>query len=1503
MNQILQQLQTIGKQKRLFPAEEIITSNLVDFESYIPEKLTNDEISQFEAALLGILNINGGNLSFSCSARIASCLIIIYKKDSSPKLWNLITAITKTPTVSLMYCASCVLKVLGKSSKSMLAGLMKVITKTDSSFIHPVLLLSRSCYQSSPIDVKDYNEKVFAIAKNALFMEEEQNQLAAIRVLRTMAKSESISLKKTVPLIKMVLDDPKRSPFVADEACYLVAKIAAHPLLKQKKTVETKEFQIGKKNESSTDFQVSFSILSQFQKQFTTVFRHFLDVLSPQFLYDNIKPIFDFVRKTQISDLSQILSLFGKDVRSSLFSTIAAEQPPSASQLACLRLLASDKAMAQEAAALSLQLCSSESEEARQAAGGYFSQIAVQYPEIAQSYIETSTLYLAFPPEDNPSLAADIRGFSIMASSILGGIEDNEKICESVASFIETFLKRALGGINIFSADYSAAFRLMAVLPKKFIPLDLASKSIDLTNKYLASENADLASSRTKNLLKVISCCIASHPYIQGTAQFISSASKLSIASCNAATLGMIMALPYAKTKNPAKVANRLISKVIILQAPDNYIQSLVPDSIPLAGDLLFHSIVNINTKGALYYRINAPTLVVRAVEYFPEFISSFSSEEATSILTSIIMSTVNITTSHLLILKLAKSSKANLLPANLHLLILETLSDTHNDIERMRISAEIVGLWAGMYGHTSEVIDKTANWKGIGKCLLYSSLFFHGELTDNEIIFAMHELDAMAKLPAVASSALFALSVLFDCCSARLSAMPLVGTQMSALTSIVHSKLSLNPYILFFIACCFSKLLPVLSPQGDSRDTNEMRLFVQMISQTSLPFTKQILFHTVRSVVAFARFLAKDFSMTFPSKPGVSLSLELSACGAFADYIRLIGLPYDLFDVVPKALLLLQKRDDPRPEEFIISVASTGKHVEKWVKIVKSVLSANALPGFINATVESLPQVKRCCLKVANKLVEKIQPGEMLDDIVTSATRAVETHITQLCEFGYPVLVQVLERFASQKCIDLYEPQFASSIRNGFICDMSYSAQFMMQMLALVDKKIKNDEDVTTLITPFAKGLETCEFNPYSTCVAALACTVARTSKKVEEQLSCLSRFAEAFAGVVKDAMSIFSVNKDWNRVTQFRQQYEKSLNDIFAGLAWLLPKQTKVTSNDFISFLIKESQCDEEWRMAASFAALGAVFEFHKGEIDEDLMLEALKAVSKDSMLPSFVVSCSHKVTGSQTRVWNQLIDYVSTTAFTPEAAALLIRAGNENEIAKTAKKIATAALKEGKIEIFTLLFEKTPLSIDPSLDALFENKEVSRTIKATVIERAMKRYKGSLTRNDVSEFLWTIFRKGGMQIIASTIIQNQEAGKVIFSFHSLKHIEELCLADITNASTYLQFIMNGITYINDDEEVLKAAARIAVSSIAKWGNESIKGGDIVTAAVQAFSLVKSKNKNAAKSGYFEASERDQQVSISNVESTITKRATKRKVHTLKMFSSKSLKKQDDEDEWQSL
>ncbi|EAX89238.1 hypothetical protein TVAG_037230 [Trichomonas vaginalis G3] len=1500
MDQLISELSSLSKQGRLMPAEEILTGKLANFEEIVSKANINEkDVETIENVLISLLNVNNGDLSYHCSIRIAVCLTTIYSTQKSPKLWNLITTTSKNPTVSKLYASYYVIKRIGHSSKSMLAGLIKSIlslVKSDEKFYHPVMFLIRSCYHISPVDLKPYDEKILSIAKSSLLLQHEHIRLAAIKLLRTLIKYNAQLVHKVLPIIDSILGHANNSPFIDDEVSYLIANIAALPLLKQNNTVEVKEFTIGKQQTQASDFTETFHIFTKYIKNFTSVFRHFLDIISPQFLYDNINIIFDFVRKNQLYDLSQILSLFGHDVRSNLFTQIAAERPPTASQLHCLRFLASDKAMAHEAAAVSLQLSSSDQEDARFSCCQYITILSNEYPDIAAMYLETAALFLGFPPDDDPQIAADLRGFSLLAANIIGSSKDPESTCLPVENNIIAFLKRSLTANNVFAPDYQACFRLLAVLPSKYVDLELVGKQLTMATKYVTEHASEMASRPNKDLVRLISAAIAQHPKIPGAIKFADAASNAEQGLTSTSIVGIVTALVGMKEKDSLKILLKLMPRILKETPPESYVKTLLVQPMPPMTELLFYSVSSVQQNGPLYMRITGQSMSIRICEMMPEIMSIFSKEEITQFLTYLIHSSTNYYMSHLLILKLCLSEKIVLLPSNLHSLILDTLNDSFTDIERMRVSSEIVAIFCARFGSFDEISKIISKFRGNGKCLVLAALFRHVQMTDNDIVKAMHDLDEIVKSNHSEQTALFSLISLYDSCCQRLTAMPLTGTQLRILMSKLHSLSSLSPYTLFFLAGAYSKLLPVLTPQNNKYDIEDLRLISQMLSECGLPYSKQIFYHLVRNYLAFYNTLKPNFSISYPDKKGTSISLELAACGALADQIKIQKLEGDYFSFISRSFLLLQKRDDSRPEEFILAVSSDENHTTEWVKIVKTVLSSNALPGFQNATIEPMPQVKAVCLKICQNLLNQInEPGELLDDLVTSATRSIETKIERIVKNGFPVLVKIIEKFDGQKCLDLYEPQIISNVKNSFSV-LSDSKQFLLAVLSHCMKKCQRNEEINNFLTEFTNGLTNCDINPSSICIAATFFKLLRLMDKSDIDVN-LNRFCKPLGDVYKSMTEIFA-KEDWMMISDFRGNYEKSLSEILSSVAWLT-KKCEVNTNDFVAFLVKEMKCGEEWLETSSFTALSVLIKYEKEEIEEDLILSALTAVENSPLLEQFTINCSHRKL--QSKAWNKMADLVFAKTFSKEAAAFLLNSGTKSDIYDKSDIIATSAILHNCPELFYMMFSKSNTSSFKVFDLILKTQNLNRTQKGDIIRSALSKI-DELDREDICEFCWTTFKKGGMTTISTNLINNPKIGTFLFSFNNLKQIEDLVVSDPANSTVYMQFIRLGIEkslYLS--EELLEETVKIAVRAISLLGNDPQKGGDITATAVQLFKDVKAKSEKAAEKGFKSVNDREKQVAVGNTESAISKSATKKKVRTLRTFSSAVRKTQDEE--WQSL
>ena len=184
-----------------------------------------------------------------------------------------------------------------------------------------------------------------------------------------------------------------------------------------------------------------------------------------------------------------------------------------------------------------------------------------------------------------------------------------------------------------------------------------------------------------------------------------------------------------------------------------------------------------------------------------------------------------------------------------------------------------------------------------------------------------------------------------------ELAALRVIDIQCQVLFSLLNTNVALQPYSLLYLSLCCSHILPVITPEiaaGSSPVLPMIRNIVSGFTNITLPYSRQIMYRTMRAVFVFAKELADKITLVYPSECGTSLIEQLTACDAFADLLKVRKPAVDFFgsDVI----------------------------------------------------IEAINNVRICALKLAYLLVPMLAEskpllGENLDDVMTSVTRSIETN------------------------------------------------------------------------------------------------------------------------------------------------------------------------------------------------------------------------------------------------------------------------------------------------------------------------------------------------------------------------------------------------------------------------------------------------------------------------------------------------------------------------------
>ena len=614
MENLLEDLTFLSKQSHLIPAEEIIGTKLLNFEnlfSFISEKFYDEIETQF----FKIININSGNLSINCCYKIGKCLNLLYSKSKTIKLWNLITQITKKITNSNIYILGYLIRIKSNGYKAVISSFLKILFDNFFNYSLPSMISIRCCILSSFNEIKPFLEKIFNLCKKTLLIKDLHLQIFTIRTIRSTLKELIIPIKKYSSLINdsfKVINDP----FLLDELTFLIAKISYCFYIKYdiNKKNDNNEFSIVSSKENNSNILLSLNYLHEFSNHFSQIFRHFLDLLNPQYIYDNLYHIFQFIRIHHHSDISQLLSSFGEDIRSQIFNVVMKEQPPTINQLLTLKSLVSNKLMVQEVCALAFQISNNPSEDIKFNIMNIFSSMSSHYPDIASNYLESTIIYLAYPPEDNPTINEDIIGMGNIFTSILGGssLENNIQNCEKLKNEIFIFLNRVLNSNKFFSNEILIAYQIMIVLPEQFIPKELVEKNIENFYNFIQKDSSFILKNKIffRNLFRTITSFFSSYSFISLSYNIFDYIfHHPSYQSQNVYISSLLYCLNNSNNIiNSFQTLKFVTQKFLLQKLTLEYFRFKIKNPILLEHELLFHSIPILSKNKLLFEKINSLT-------------------------------------------------------------------------------------------------------------------------------------------------------------------------------------------------------------------------------------------------------------------------------------------------------------------------------------------------------------------------------------------------------------------------------------------------------------------------------------------------------------------------------------------------------------------------------------------------------------------------------------------------------------------------------------------------------------------------------------------------------------------------------------------------------------------------------------------------------------------------------------------------------------------------------
>lgn len=1157
MSELVKILQPIAEQKKLVPAEGPICELLLDFEQKIAEISDDSDLTSILSLLMKILHINDGKLSMYCSIRIAECIKAVYEAKKSKDYSEIITAATKNPIQSIIYVIAHLLKTADKSIKDKIPSFTNVLLKLGEELYHGMMFALRRCYKCNSQDLAQYNDKVLVKIVFCLSDGDEAAQLMALKLCRKLVRCDCIDVPKLYGILLNFLKMKDHlQNFVIDDACYLVAVCASLPLIRQTPTQEL--------------YEEAAKVFMLFKEHLTACLRHFLDIVPPKFIAEHFLSLFNSLKVMSLSDVSQLLPYISSETRTKLFNKISTEGV-SFNTLMCLRMLANSLSLAQETASIALQMAQNINDDVRSGLQSFFAYLAQLYPDLANQYLESSLLYLANPP-DVTETPNTVEGMVFVAASIIGGSEDPEKTLSPYISYIQKFLDDTFTHFKLYSHKTNAAFRLLCITPKEIVPLEHVNRAINSLTKDIMESKCDITSHSVKEIVRSVNCALYSHPYLAAANKYLEAAARLTLINSSTSNMAMFLDLPLVKPDCQVDVAISLVRKITSLKPPMHSILMMLKNPMQLQDELLFHAVIITFTKGPLYSNVNSATFAMRVITTIGQFVKAMKPGAAIRFVNDVMGAHGELLMIHSCILTLVREDLIRFMPANTIEYLLETLDKRNTDYDRMRVSAESLATYVSKTDKLSFVLDQIKDWHCVGKCLVIANLIQFCHFTDDQVFKCMLDLNELAKTHPTAPYALFALSVIYDVYAGILIGNPLLSGQLQAMIRCLNSYSGLNSFTFYYLTQAFGKILPIAAVDYEN-NSKEILILVNLLSQTNIPYSRQISYQIWRFVSTYLPQLKSAITVKYPTQTNITMSQEIALTSALAEYITLVDPKIDIFASAPRILYLVQKKEDPRPVElFMAMIDSQCDHSEDMYTLARDVIKDSKFPGLNPNDIEPLTHTIACCVQIITKLLPKI--GKMhTEEIIAMSIKVITKELPKTAATAYKLLAEMLrlEIITIKDFVD----DLSVAIKKSPIQDLSGCMEFIQEVIKSM-KDNKEGEHINTLCNAFISLFDRADVNVKSVALAIslLSMSTAVNNENLKKEI--LEKFKLKAKEMIHEIKEKFTAN-DWSYIGESKKLFPHGLGDLYVCSKI---DELELDQKSILEFAEEESKARDEWR-----------------------------------------------------------------------------------------------------------------------------------------------------------------------------------------------------------------------------------------------------------------------------------------------------------------------------------
>lgn len=1535
MDKLLAQITRLSKQTTLPNGEQVLIINLASFEEVVTDQLSDELFDEFDRVLVSLLNINKGNLSVQCSSIIGKCLLHLYSQNQVPKTWTLFTTVTKKPNPALIYATGYVIDKIASKSHSSVPGFVKLLLAQSYSLIMPVTYALIQCFKRDHMELKSYVDKTMKVASKAISMPSIAIQLLGVRLFRALLRSKP-NVSKISQMVLPVFSNTN-STFLIDQICYLVARMASlHIKIEQNEAPSNEENEWELKNKgkelNNEDLKKSFQIIHPFKEHFHQIARRFLFLLPPAFIHRNRKALFSYIKRYNVDDVSILINLLSSNDREELFQSVRKDLVVSESNLVLMSHLTMNEETLNETAGLALQLATRSNDNQREAGANFFSILPSLDMELSQTFLTTATTFLLRPPEKYKKINRALRGMALVASNL---IYSAPSLLDAVKSDMLEFIHTSLSTYKqIWQGPVQAAFTILAVIPSELVEKDLVEKVLNDFAAYYEKNSiiSDKLKMRSNSLAAAIAMFLATEPQFEAAERAIIIIYENDALTSIAADVCVSHAFPLIKYNQT--IWRKLRTKINQATPSLSFIRSKLRSPMTQKTSLTrsLHA-KYVHELKPIFAQVTESIFAQEVVDNFAKIILALPEEMQHHYIDTMVDHQLYYKVAPSLILTLIQNpTTRQLLPGTLPASIITEIKKVVPDRtdEHTQALCECLAIWTKFNsGYTEEIKEAIIKMpESTSKCLAYSGLLSHVNLTDTQITEVIQDLNLLSMKPEYSAYALYALGVMYQSYSIQLNQMSYGDTQCSALIEVMNTTCSLNPYNLYYASASFTAMLPVITPEMNANRLNTLKILFSLFDVTPIAFSRQIVFYTLRSLFAFARQLIKPSMLVYPQAKGTSLSCLLAACGAFADLLNFTDYDIDYFDLIPRVLFLVQiVTTDSRPSLFIQSMAKSFiakkplsiERLKEWTHLIKQCVSVGVLPTTEQAIVGSQEAVILCCMQVASIILPAVAETvplitECLDDIMTSSIRAIEFSDQEIRNVSFNVISEVIEFFKDRTnengipILNLYDSLFNTAVRIGFM-HLNESRKFLKQFLNL---QIKNGN----LLDSFINGVKQCKDTNKMEYISISAELVnnSRINPYVFDRLEAiLPQLMKQFNDIILTAQKIWTdPETKWNVISDFRVKYSNCYNIIVSDLIWL---QSKSFSSDHIpiiklyDFFISEiTSSSESWRIFAAFEGFNAILNNFAEEISDDSIMASLKTVYSSnkafqaSYLNTFIDAIACRIARNE-EAWKMMIEMIeSYSIYSENVFAHLIHYGTQENVLNHFEHFFNyVTLKKGpdckRLAVSTMLFEKCPSLVEKMLNIILTG-QFMRRFKVCFTFRSLKYIK---TTENKDLIISLALDEPDFSLLSFIVTNHPEFGLLSSQGMIDKYQAEYDKSEIV--MHLLRFAVVSVKEAKENIDKYVGAVTVFSFRYIRKFISSEHSQSITKLTAQFWNWAHKEYKPLLKFNFGKCNETDKDAINQQIERSYS-RMTPRKMNTLKRFSNNMTHSASkDSFEWQSL